>query len=122
MQLVEVVGCVDKTVPPIEPEPTYVVLDGSDILDALGGGVGVVHPQVAQSPVLGGQTEVETHRLGVADMQEAIGLWRKPGMHAALVLPGLLILGHDLPDKVESARRRSAGASVCCRVFRMSGH
>src|SRR6185436_4372331 len=59
---------------PVEAEPVDVARDRVHVLLALLGGVGVVEAQVAAPPQLLGQAEVQADRLGVADVQVAIGL------------------------------------------------
>ncbi len=62
-----------------EAEPAHVVLDRLDVLDVLLGRVGVVVAEVAGALVVAGQPEVEADRLGVADVQVAVGLGREAG-------------------------------------------
>ena len=72
-------------------------------------GVGVVEAQVGLAAELGGEAEVQADRLGVADVQIAVGLGRKARMHAAAELVGLQIVEDDVADEV---RGRAAGRAV----------
>ena len=49
VQLLEVVGCEEETVLPIETQPAHVGLDGLDVLRVLDARIRVVEPQVAGS-------------------------------------------------------------------------
>ena len=60
------------------------------------GGVGVVEAQVAEAAEFLGEAEVEADGLGVADVQVAVGLRRKPGDHPALVFAGLQVFHDDI--------------------------
>ncbi len=64
---------------PVEAEPAHVLLDRLDVLELLLDRVGVVEAQVAAAAELGGDPEVEADRLGVADVEIAVGLGRKAG-------------------------------------------
>ena len=84
---------------PLEPEPAHVGLDRVDILLLLLRGVGVVEAQVALAAELRGDPEVEADRLGVADVEVAVGLRREPGDDRG-VLPALEVADDDLADEV----------------------
>src|SRR3990167_2834469 len=79
MQLVEVVGGVTLLAGPLEAQPLYVALDRVDVFLVFLGRVGVVEAQVALAAKLLGQAEVQADRLGMADMQVAVGLRRETG-------------------------------------------
>jgi hypothetical protein len=57
----------------------HVALDGVDELLLFLGRIGVVETQVAVTAELLGNAEIETDRLGVADMEIAVRLRWKPG-------------------------------------------
>ena len=57
-----------------------------DVLDVFLRRVGVVEAQVAEAAELRGDAEIQADRLGVADVQVAVRLGRKPRVHAAAVL------------------------------------
>ena len=102
VHLGEVVGGVEKAVPPVEAQPVDVLLDGLHVLHVLLGGVGVVHAEIAQSAVLLGGAEVDGQGLAVADVEIAVGLGGEPGVDShALVLPALSdVLVDEVVDKV----------------------
>ncbi len=79
VELLEVVRGVVKVLAPVEAEPVHVALDGVDELLLLLGRIGVVEAQVAVAAELLGDAEIQADRLGVADVQIAVRLRRKPG-------------------------------------------
>ncbi len=99
VERLEVVGRVIEVLAPVEAEPLHVALDGVDVLLLLPGRVGVVEAQVAAAAELLGDAEVEADRLGVADMQVAVGLRRK-ARHHALVPARLQVRLHDVADEI----------------------
>ena len=96
----------EAVVGPAVDQPLHVGDDGLDVLDVLLGRIRVVHAQVALAAVFPGDAEVEADRLGVADVQVAVGLRRKSGDD-----PRIAMLGHmgcnDVADEV--GRRRGGG-------------
>ena len=68
-----------KVLPPIEAEPMDVMLDGVDEFLLFLGRVGVVEAQVALAAEFLGDAEVQANGLGVADVEIAVRLRRKPG-------------------------------------------
>ena len=105
--LLKVVGPVEKAVAPVKAQPVDVLLDGVHVLRVLLGGVGVVHPQVAQSAELLSGAEVDAQRLAVADMQIAVGLRRKTGVdgHALKLSAGGDVLLDKSVDEVPALRQ-----------------
>ena len=100
----EVIGGVVQVHPPVEAEPAQIALDRVDIFLVLAGRVGVVEAQVAAPAELLGHAEVQADRLGMTDMEIAVGLGWKPGYD--LANPPLGEVGrNDVADKV--VRRRS---------------
>mmetsp|Transcript_1392 Transcript_1392/g.1569 ORF Transcript_1392/g.1569 Transcript_1392/m.1569 type:complete len:372 (-) Transcript_1392:104-1219(-) len=77
VQLLEVVTAKRHLVRLVS-QPPHVGLDVVDVLLALFLRVGVIVPQVAVAVVIRSHCEAEPHRLGVADMQISIWLWREP--------------------------------------------
>ena len=57
-----------------------------------------------------GHAEIEADRLGVADVEIAVGLGRKAGHHR-LVPPGLQICAYDVADEILA--RFADGLFVC---------
>ena len=90
---------------PVEAEPAHVALDRVDIFLRLAGRVGVVEAQVAAPAIFLGDTEIQADRLGVADMEIAVGLGRKPGHHRFHATGGEIGLD-DVADKVAPRRTR----------------
>ena len=100
VHLLEVVRGVIEPVLPVEAQPADVRHDGLDVLHFLFAGVGVVEPEVADPAELLGHAEIEADRLGVADVQVAVGLRGKAGHDPAVVFAGLQVCGHDVANKV----------------------
>ena len=99
----------EAVIGPAADQPAHVRDDGRDVLDVLLDRVGVVEPQVALAAVFAGDPEVEADRLGVADVQIAVGLRRE-----ARDDPRIAMLRDMLRDDVadEIAGRGSRGAGV----------
>src|SRR3989344_4019249 len=76
-QLVEILGRIAHFTGPFEAQPLDVAFDGVDVFLVFLGRVGIVETQVRDATELLGQTEVHTDRLGVTDVQVAVGLRRK---------------------------------------------
>ena len=87
---------------PVEAEPADVVLDGSDELVLLPGRVGVIEAQVAAPAELSRDAEIQTDRLGVADMEIAVGLGREAGDDGAGA-PGIEIGADDIADEIPAS-------------------
>ena len=87
---------------PVEAEPGDVFLDRLDELDLLLGRVGVVEAQVAAAAEILGDTKTNADRLGVADVQVAIGLRWKSG-DDPLVSTRFEIGPHDVTQKIPRA-------------------
>ena len=86
VELLEVVGGEVRLVVPGEAQPADVFLNRVDVLDVFLGRIRVVEAQVAGAAELLRDAEVQADRLGVADVQVAVRLRRKPrrrpGRHA----------------------------------------
>ena len=100
--LFKVVASVEQPVPPVEPQPVDILLDGLHELHVLLGGIGVVKAEVAQAAVLLGGTEVDAQRLAVADVQIAVGLRRETGMDGHALEPATLrdVLVDELMNEI----------------------
>src|SRR5206468_1061334 len=81
-------------------EPPDGVHDGIDVLLLFFLRVGVVEAQVSLPAELRSQTEIQPNGLGMADVQIAVGLGRKPCMHPAAILVGLQIFEDDVANKI----------------------
>ena len=99
VELLEIVRRVVEVLPPIEAEPAHVALDRVDVLLLLLGRVGVVEAQIAAAAELLRHAEVEADRLGVADVQVAVGLGRKAGDHGGVPPRGQVGLD-DVADEI----------------------
>ena len=99
VQLLEVVGGVDRRAGLVS-EPGDVVLDRLDVFDLLGAGVRVVQAQVAGAAEVAGHAEILDDGLGMSDVEVAVGLGWKAGLHPAAV--GALgdVLADDVADEV----------------------
>jgi len=95
----EIIGCKVQAVPPIETEPLHVSDDGFDVFHGLSCGIGVIHPKVASTAVLGRYAEIETYRLGMTYMEITVGLWWKTGNNG-IDLPQTKVFVDDVPDKI----------------------
>src|SRR5262245_9666697 len=93
VELLEIIRGMIEVLAPIEAEPAHVTFDRVDVFLLLLGGVGVVEAQVAAAAELFGDAEVEADRLGMADVQVAVGLGRKAGDNR--LLPAGLEVGLD---------------------------
>ena len=99
VELLEIVGGVIEVLAPVEAQPAHVALDGVDILLLLLGRVGVVEAQVAAAAELLRHAEIEADRLGVADVQVAVGLRRKARDHR-LRPPRIEVGANDVANEV----------------------
>ena len=97
VQLLEVVAGVRGPFG-LPPHPLHVAAEGVDVLELLGGGVGIVVAEDGPAVLLGNselferQREVHVHRLGVADVKEAVGLGGEAGANDRTVDLGVLRL------------------------------
>ena len=95
--LLKIVGAVEEAVAPIEAQPVDVLLDGLHKLHVLFRGVGVVHPEIAQTTILLRCAKIDDQSLAVADVKVTVGFRGEPGMHR---LTGIAAaLGDVLVDK-----------------------
>ena len=106
VQLLEIRRGIAHRAMPAEAEPADVVLDGFDKLLAFLEWIGVVEAEVAMAAIFFGEAEIEADRPGVADVQIAVGLRRKPGMHPPAVLARGEVPGNHLADEAGWLRGR----------------
>ena len=85
---------------PVEAQPTHVGLDGGGVLLVLGLGIGVVEAQIAGAVIFFCDAEIEADRLGVADVQIAIGLGREAGRDATAMFAGDLVGVDDVTNEM----------------------
>jgi hypothetical protein len=84
---------------PVEAQPAHVLLDRGDVFGILLRRIGVVQAQVAKPAELRGDAEIQADRLGVADVQVAVGLRREPGADRRMPAAGEVV-ADDLADEV----------------------
>ena len=102
VELLEMVGRMVEVRPPVEAEPAHVALDRVDIFLLLLGRVGIVEAQVAAAAEFLGDAEIKAERLGVADMQIAVGLRREAG-HDFAHPPGGEVGRDDVANEIAPA-------------------
>ncbi len=100
VQLLEVVAGIQRFPVDRVAEPGQVGDDAVDVTGVLGVGIGVVEPQIADTVELAGDAEVDGDRLGVADVQVAVGLGREPGLHPAAERALLVVGSHEVAHEV----------------------
>ena len=103
--------------PPVEAEPAHVLLDRLDVLGLLRGRVGVVEAQVAAPAELRGDAEVEADRLGVPDVQVAVGLGREARDH---LLPRRAVALDALAHEVQALALERLPVVGGCHAARRS--
>src|SRR5215471_16656292 len=106
VELVEIIGGVERLAIPLEAEPAHVTHDGVDVLDFFLLGVGVVEAEIGFAAEFLGESEIEADGLGVSDVQIAVGLGWKARMNAALKLIGLQVVEYHVADEVGVAAGR----------------
>ena len=92
---------------PVVAQPVNVLLDGVHVFYVFLGGVGVIHAQMAFAAKLFRHAEVDAQRLGVTDMQVAVGLGGKTGLDGAAMAAAALreLLADDVFDEIAGFRR-----------------
>ena len=104
IKLLEIVRGVIQSIP-LEAEPAHVFHDRIDVLDVFLDRIGIVEAQIALAAILGGETEVEANRFGMADVQIAVRLRRKSRVNAALERARLAMLVDDFLNEVAGRGR-----------------
>src|SRR6185437_2141621 len=99
VKLLEIVRRMEEILPPIEAEPAHIALDRVDIFLIFLGRIGVVVAQIAAAAELFGDTKIQAYRLGVTNVQIAVGFGRE-ARDDRLVLPRRQIAAHDVADKI----------------------
>ena len=108
VELLEIVGGVVKMFAPVEAQPSDVALDLVDVLLRFLHRVGIVEPEIAPAAEFLRDAEVDADRLGMADVQAAVRLGRKPRDDRAAVFARLDVLGDDFPNEIARRRFRAA--------------
>jgi hypothetical protein len=96
----------EALVGPAGDEPAHVAGDGVDVLEVLLDGIGIVEAQVALSVLLARDAEVQADRLGVADVQVAVGLGREARDDLGVALLG------DVAATMSRIKSLGAGAGA----------
>ena len=99
---------------PLKAQPAHVVLDGGDELGVFLGRIGVVEAQVADAAELAGDAEVQADRLGMADVQVAVGFGRETGVDDRVLAAGQ-VLADDLADEVVLLAGRRSCVGIVAR-------
>src|SRR5436309_10805966 len=94
----------EEILPPVEAQPAHVPLYRLDELQLLSLGVRVVVTEMTDPAVLQGQAEVQADRLGVADVEVAVGLRGETGDDPPAVPAGGAVAFHLLADEISSGR------------------
>ena len=115
VKLVEIVGGVEFTVPPFAAQPLHVLADGIHIFGVFLDGVGVVEAQVAHAAELARHAEVQADRLGMPQMQVAVGFRRKARVHLTPETTRRVVVHDAGADEVHT------GFGIVV-AFRGSGH
>src|SRR6185312_14463462 len=120
VELLEIIRGEIEMLVPIKTEPAHVALDGVDVFLLLLGRVGVVEAQMAAAAEFLRHAEIEADRLGVADMEIAVGLRRK-ARDDAVATAGVEITLDDVADEIATGfRRRRFGAYDLFHVRRLN--
>jgi hypothetical protein len=64
------------------------------------GRVCIIESEVAEPFIVGRDSEVQTNRLGMSDMEVPIRFWWESGVNPALILIYFEVLIDDFPDEV----------------------
>ena len=101
IHFLEVIARIVEVFAEVEAEPAYVVDDRLLVFGVLLGRIGVVEAEVTEAAVLLSDTEIQADRLGVADVEIAVGLGGKAGDHPAAEQVGFLVVLDHLADEIE---------------------
>ena len=111
----EIVGGVEQGSCQSKAQPADVLHDRVDVLDVFLAGVGIVEAEVTQAAELLGDAEVQADRLGMADVQVAVGLG---GKRACTRPPCLLVrLSSRMISRMKSVEVFGAELSVVMVAF-----
>ena len=120
----KIVGGVKFPVLPVAAQPAHVLADGVHVFRVFLGGIGVVKAQVALAVKFFGHAKVEADGFGVPQVQVAVGLRGKAGVHLAAEAAGGVVLEDACADKVDAGPGRVGGSGCgCCGggMFRRHG-
>ena len=100
----------ERLVGPAADQPVHVPDDRLHVLDVFLRRIGVIHAEVADAAEFAGDAEIQADRLGVADVEVAVGLGRKPRV-TLRIFPGFQVFGDNVADKVGSPPEPEASRS-----------
>jgi hypothetical protein len=112
VELLEIIGGVVEVRAPIIAEPMDVTLDGVDELLLFLGRIGVVEAQIALPAELLRDAEIQAYGLGMADVEVAVGLRRKPGDDLAMA-PGGEVGLDDVANEIATGFHGGFGCGHC---------
>ena len=85
VKLLEIIRCIEQPIFPIEAQPADILHDGVDVFDFFLRWIRIVEAEIALAAVvLARCRNFQADRLGMADVQVAIGLRRKPRVDAVV--------------------------------------
>lgn len=126
VKLVEIVRGEIGLIAPIEAEPPDIVLDGIDKFLLFLRGVCIVEPEIAAPAEFFGDSEIQANRLGVPNVQVAIGFRWETG-DDCLVPAGGQIIANLIPNEIpcfflnfavaHSLRHRLPREALCARNY-----
>jgi hypothetical protein len=100
VKLLEIIGCVKEAIFPVETEPADILYDGIHKFKGFTAGIGIIHTEITGPAILGGNTEIQAYRFGMAYMKVTIGLGGKAGSDPSSVLVRLQVVIYNLTYKV----------------------
>ena len=100
---------------PLEAEPFHVINDGIDVLLLFLFGVGVVEAEVGGTAEFLREAEVQADRLGVAEMEVAVGFRGEAGQDTPTVFADAGILDHNVADEIRGSGGGFRGFGVIGR-------
>jgi hypothetical protein len=113
VQRIVVVGRVVAVGAPVVSQPAHRIGDRILVLDVFLEGIRVVEAQVTDAAVFGREPEIQDDRLGVAEMQIAVGLGRKARDDTAAVGALSVVLGDDRTQEIRAGWRGGCGVFAC---------
>src|SRR5690349_5788718 len=98
---------------PIKTQPPDIALNCVDVFLLFLGRICVIEPQMAASAELPGDTEIQTNRLGMTDVEIAVWLWREAG-NDLFDPTGIKVSLDDVTNKVAACFGRARVTSCLC--------
>ena len=107
IELIKVIRRIVHAVLPAKAQPTDIFLNGIHVFRVLLGRIGIIKAQIAQAMIILCQAKVQAYRLGMTNMQIAIGLGWETGVNPFGVFTVSLVFLNRILHKVRGD----------CRVF-----